>query len=120
METTTPKSSSNETILLRSKSKILVISRNAITKLSSEGPYTKILLDNGKEFLDSKPLTHFQKILPNDQFCRCHNSHLINLGKFIEYNCIEKQVILNGAKVPVAKRRLHEFLQSITKYFDRL
>ncbi|HEY6505835.1 MAG TPA: LytTR family DNA-binding domain-containing protein [Chitinophagaceae bacterium] len=62
------------------------INYNDIVCCSSEGAYTAIALVNGSKLLSSNNLKHFADLLPEDIFCRIHNSHLVNLDHAISYS----------------------------------
>lgn len=53
-------------------------------------------------------LLHWEKILPNDIFFRCHSKYLVNLGFVTSF---ENQILtlVNGEKIPVSRRKWKAF-----------
>lgn len=45
----------------------------------AEGSYTAIHLSQGKVFISSKNLKEYESMLPENDFCRIHHGHIINI-----------------------------------------
>lgn len=82
----------------------------------ASGSYSEIVLSNNSKIITSKPLKHFEEILPNTLFFRCHKSYLINLNYAHSYNDIFKKIILiNGIEIPVSVRKKEVFINAISR-----
>jgi len=53
---------------------------------SESGSYCIMYFEDGSKELVSKPLNHFENLLPEDGFFRIHRSHLVNLKKIKSYD----------------------------------
>jgi len=93
------------------------INYNDIVCCSSEGAYTVIYLVNGSKLLSSNNLKHFVELLPDDIFCRIHNSHLINLQHAIHYSKGRGGTLLmvNKMNLEVSQRKKDELLNRFKK-----
>src|SRR5436190_18144808 len=61
-------------IAIQLKDGYTFINYNDIVCCSSEGAYTTLILIGGSKILSSNHLGHFADLLPEDVFCRIHNS----------------------------------------------
>jgi two-component system, LytTR family, response regulator len=92
-----------------------VIKRADIYYLKANGVYTQMLFNyNGKQMslIVSKPLGDLVQDYHTDLFYRVHKSYLINYRKVIEIvkGAVVQLKLENGLLIPVAKRRVHDFL----------
>jgi two-component system LytT family response regulator len=62
-----------------------VVSVNDIIRAEANDNYTNFHLTNGKTFLVSKTLKHFDDLLCDFDFIRTHKSHLVNLQYITKY-----------------------------------
>ena len=62
-----------------------VVNVNEIIRAEANDNYTNIHLSNGKTFLVSKTLKHFDDLLCDFDFIRTHKSHLVNLQYITKY-----------------------------------
>ena len=93
------------------------INYNDIVCCSSEGAYTIIYLVNGAKLLSSNNLKHFAELLPEDIFCRIHNSHLVNLQHAVHYSKGRGGTLLmvNKMTLEVSQRKKDELLGRFQK-----
>lgn len=76
-----------------------------IIRLQADRNYTKLHFKNGKNFLSSKTLGEYEKMLRDAGFLRVHKSHLINSMHIASY---ERQGIIkmkDGSEVEVSRRK---------------
>ena len=88
------------------------INYNDIICCSSEGAYTMLYLANGSKVLSSNNLKHFVELLPEDVFCRIHNSYLVNLDHAVSYSKGRGGVLVmaNKMTLEVSQRKKDELL----------
>lgn len=93
------------------------INYNDIVCCSSDGAYTIIFLVNGKKLLSSNNLKHFVELLPQDVFCRIHNSHLVNLDHAVSYSKGRGGILImvNNMELEVSQRKKDELLSRFKK-----
>ncbi len=93
------------------------INYHDIVCCSSDGAYTVIYLVNGSKMLSSNNLKHFSDLLPEDFFCRIHNSHLVNLHHAIHYSKGRGGTLLmvNKMMLEVSQRKKDELLNRFQK-----
>jgi two-component system LytT family response regulator len=61
--------------------------------------YTFIYLQNGKRFIGSKPLKHYEDLLNEKDFVRIHRSFLVHLRHVKEYECKYRLLHLSGNRM---------------------
>lgn len=107
--------SSNDTrIAIPVEGKLVFLHADEIVYCESDGNYSKINLEEKKPLFISKKLKEVEEILPQQDFCRVHNSYIINLSKVSEYLRTEGYVILDNKKqIPVSRSKKSEFLDKV-------
>lgn len=83
-----------------------------ILHIEADGGYSTVHTVLGEQHVASKSIGHFEEILPKDAFFRCHHSHLIQLNMVRAYDGSDggAAILTNGRRVPLATRRVAEFL----------
>lgn len=86
--------------------------------IKAEGSYSVLSFQRGKDMLVSKNIGEFQGQLPEDDFCRVHNSFLINLRhvKKIRRKGGLTAEMQNGEMIPVSRNKKDQFMQKIDQY----
>lgn len=99
-------------IIIKEGEQVHVIDNENVLLMKAQGFYTTIyFLLNGKlkSVLLSKPMNQLEKEYPCDIFFRTHKSYIINVNKIESVK--KKSVMLkNKFEIPIAKRRINEFL----------
>ena len=90
-----------------------VVNVNEIIRAEADDNYTNFYLTNGKTFLVSKTLKHFDELLCDFDFVRIHKSHLVNLQYITKYvKGKGGQVrMTDSSYVDVSSSRKKEFLK---------
>ena len=73
------------TITLATAEGLIFVPVHEIIRLEAMGSYTQFYLTNGKKILVSKHLKEYERLLEEADFCRVHQSHLINLDEVAQY-----------------------------------
>lgn len=76
-----------------------------ISRLESDGNYTKIYSENGKLIISSKTLKKYVDLLQEYDFFRVHNSHLVNCSKITSILKNELVIMEDGSAVPLSRRK---------------
>lgn len=63
-------------------------------------------------------LTETERLMPADQFCRCHNSFLVNMARIAEIGR-QEVCLTDGTRVPVGRRFLREAQDRFVEYLNR-
>jgi len=89
------------------------IAVDEILYLEAHRAYAVFHLQDGGERLASHPLSHYEKLLPEELFFRIHKSFLVNCAEVKGYeNGRGGNVFLkNGIEIPIAVRRKPGFIQ---------
>lgn len=98
------------TILVSHKNAQVPINAKDILYFRSEGSYSHIYTEN-EQFLSSKSIGYYEELLP-EMFIRTHHSYLVNnqhISRLVKGRS-GILVMTNGDEIPVAQRRLNEFL----------
>jgi two-component system, LytTR family, response regulator len=67
-------------ICISSHNEITIVPIINILRCESKSNYTTVFLRDNTKLLASKPLCDFENLLTEYNFCRVHNSHLVNLA----------------------------------------
>ncbi|MBI2730434.1 MAG: response regulator transcription factor [Sphingobacteriales bacterium] len=83
-----------------------------IIRCEASGSYTIIYLADKQKFVVSKSLKEYEDLLPEEEFCRIHHSHIVNLAFVKKYfkgrgGYIEMQ---DNTSIEVSTRKRDEFL----------
>jgi two-component system, LytTR family, response regulator len=76
-----------------------------VLRLEADRNYTKIFFTNGKNFVSSKTLAEYEKLLKDSGFMRVHRSHLVNLIHLQQYDRQGMLYLKDGSTVEVARRK---------------
>ena len=63
-------------------------------------------------------LTDFEKQMPRDQFCRCHNSYLVNMSFVEEIGRMELS-LRGGVRLPVGRAYYKALQSAFIRYLNR-
>lgn len=101
----------NGYIAIPSFDKIDIVKMNDILFCSAEGKYTSFVVADGKKYLSSRNLGDYETLLDSNLFFRVHHSFIVNMSHVAKINKRDGIYceMLNGATVPVSKRRQDEF-----------
>ena len=103
-----------ERVVVKTGSKIDVITIPEIVYFQAEGDYVRILTD-GNRFLKEDTIKYYQERLSETEFVRVHRSYLVNVKKILRIELYEKQnhllLLSNGDKLKISAsgyKRLRE------------
>lgn len=84
-----------------------------IVRCESDNTYTSVFTVDKRRLVISRTLKECERQLQEFNFCRVHNSHLVNLIHVVEYQRGEGGVIrmIDGSTIDVSRRRKDEFLR---------
>ncbi|RTL58383.1 MAG: response regulator transcription factor [Sphingobacteriales bacterium] len=112
IQTMKPTKNSLQKIGLPTNDGLIFTNIEDIVRCEASGSYTIIYLQDKQKFIVSKSLKEYEDLLPEDNFCRIHHSHIVNLayvkkyfkgrGGYIEMN--------DNTTIEVATRKRDEFL----------
>lgn len=105
-----------KTVTLRAKGKTAVLVLEEIHYVESRDHGCMFYTDQGDQFF-WLTLGQVEQLLPPNQFCRCHNSFLINLARIKEAG--NRELILDSGKSLVIGRRYAEqFQRSFVRFLN--
>lgn len=89
-----------------------------IVRLESSGGYTTFYIANGQRTTVAKTIKDYEELLPESQFFRVHQSHIVALQYVRKFLKAEngQALMADGYKVPVARRKKDKFIELLTKY----
>jgi two-component system LytT family response regulator len=107
-----------ESIVLPSLDGFSVVKVNDIVRCEADSNYTRIVFTNGKAFMASRNLSHFEDLFSGLSFVRIHHKHLINLSQVKRYlkgrgGSVE---MTDGYEVEVSVRKKEEFLSAMAGF----
>src|ERR1017187_2787543 len=86
-----------------------------IIKCEANDNYTNIYLTNGRKFLVTGTLKHYEDLLPEKDFIRVHHRFLINMNHMVRFMKEEGgcAVMSDGSQVEVSRRKKDDFLKKL-------
>ncbi len=99
-------------ITLATKESLELVHPSEIIYCESDSNYTIVYLSDGRKKLISRTLGEFEEMLEPFQFCRAHNSFLVNMDEVREYVKTDGGylVLKNGKNIPVSKTKREKLL----------
>lgn len=109
------KGKSNHKIAVRSLDSIRYIPVKSIIRIEADRSYSYIKLDDGSTITSSKNMSHYENLLPENEFIKIHRSHIINFEKI---DSVIKSdgghiKLVNQEIIPISRRKKEEFLSMI-------
>jgi two-component system LytT family response regulator len=93
-------------LALRSQQSVQIVSFKDICYLQADDCYTTVFLNDGKKEVVSKPLKHYEELLPDKSFLRIHQSYLVNKLYIGRWHPKESLLYLkDGTQLPVSVRK---------------
>jgi len=88
-----------------------------VLRFEAKGNYTIIYLSGGETVMATRTIRDYEEVLPENIFCRIHNSHIINLSRIEKYQKGRGGIVLmeDGTTIEVAARRRDEFMRRLLK-----
>jgi two-component system, LytTR family, response regulator len=96
-----------------------IIKASDIVHLEADESYTKIYLADGEKCMSSMTIARYERVLDKGTFFRVHKSHIINTRHHLkEFNRHEGNMAImdSGESIPVARRKLSDFINSIKTF----
>jgi len=102
-------------IALATKESIEFVAPSEIVACTSDSNYTMVYLNDGRKLLISRTLREFEEMLTPFNFCRPHNSHLVNLDEVRKYMRQDGGYLIlkNTMKIPISKNRKEGLLSKL-------
>jgi two-component system LytT family response regulator len=103
---------SHSRIALKTKEGLIFYPIKDILYCTAERAYTRFTFINNKQLLVSGNLKEFESLLPEDIFCRVHDSYLINLDHVKKYHYGKGGYVemADGQAIDVSSRKRATFL----------
>jgi two-component system, LytTR family, response regulator len=105
-----------EKTVIPTREGLAVVKNTDIVHLEASENYTTLFCVGGKKYVSSKSIKAFEDKLDPNMFFRVHKSHIINIAHHLkEFNRADGNiaVLSDGSQIPVARRKLQEFLDKI-------
>lgn len=98
--------SQSERVVVKDGGKIKIIPVQDILYLEAADDYVKIVTQEGN-FLKNKTMAHFEQILPEQMFVRCHRSYIVRFSLITRLEPYEREsytlTLNNGKQLPVSR-----------------
>jgi two-component system LytT family response regulator len=103
-------------ILIRYGTEVFIIPADDIIYFEAQDDYVKVYTHaQGKSYLKSERMSHLEKMLDPQFFCRIHRSYIININflkKIEPYSKDSRLAILqNGKKLPISRAGYNRLLE---------
>lgn len=102
-------------IVLHTMEYLQVLQLKEIIYCKSEGSYTNFILTENRKILVSKPLKHYQDLLPEKWFLRPHQSFLVNTTYIDRYIRTGYIILKDKTQIPVSVRKKEVVVQKLTQ-----
>ncbi len=105
-----------EKITLPSTNGLIILNADEIIRLEAKVNYCNIHTSREEKVLITRTLKWFEETLPEKDFFRAHQSHMINMHFVRRFLRDDGGLILmqDGARIPLARRRKDDFLDRIS------
>lgn len=87
-----------------------------IVRLESHSNYTYFYFSKGPKMVSSRTLGYYEEILPEEDFCRIHHSHIINISmasRYIKGGAGGTVVMYDGTELPVSQRKKEDMFRHL-------
>ncbi len=103
----------SEKIALPTSNGFVFVAAQTIIRCEARSNYTMFYFDSGGTLLVSRTLGEFEELLPEECFCRVHNSHIINARHVERYIKGKTGIVVmsDGSQVDVSPRRKDAFME---------
>ncbi len=95
----------------------VLVNTEDIIFIQADINYVRIVTNTGKVFVEAKTLKSYEQLLRKTTFIRTHKSYLVNFKHLADYQITDEGTficLLDGKKLPVAKRR-RQFVKTTVK-----
>ena len=105
-------------IALTTNDGMIFVSTQDILYCEAESNYTSVVLNGGKKILVSKVLKDIDETLSGNDFCRIHNSFLININHIKKYVRGDGGYVImeNDVTISISRSRRQEFMELFSKF----
>jgi len=87
---------------------------NDIISIKAFENYSRIYLTNNRVYTSTQSFGKYVALLEHHNFFQCHKSHVVNFDQIVRYYKNGEIEMVEGIKIPVARRRKEEFLENLT------
>lgn len=96
---------------------LMILEIDQIIRIEADSNYSQFVLADGESLVVSKPMNYFEELLNELNFCRVHNTHIINLNYVKKYSRGRGGLITlsDGSQIAVSANRKKEFLSQLNK-----
>lgn len=105
-----------KTVTLRGGGKVTALSLEDIRYVESRNHDCVFHMIQGERSF-SIPLIQVEQLLPKEQFCRCHNSYLVNLAQVKEVSG-RTALLSAGGHLPIGRRYADQFQGKFIAYLN--
>lgn len=107
-----------EKISIPTRSGYIFIENKDIVYFKANENYTEIILSTGKKLISSKTIKRYEEKMNDKIFYRTHKSFIINKHNHmveVSRNGGNLVIMSNGHEIPIARRRVTDFLKVINR-----
>lgn len=101
-------------IIIKTSEHIYVLPIKEILHCKADQGYTHFYMNDSTHVLSSKTLKEYNALLPENEFVRVHQSHLVNWQYVISYDKKGFLILKNEVQIPVSVRKRH-FVMELLK-----
>lgn len=106
----------SDKLILSTKNSMYVLKMEEIIRLEATVGYTTFFTLHGEKIMVSKTIKEYDNLLPDHQFFRVHQSHIINVDHVKKVSKKDggiETVMSDGSSLPVARRKKDLFIQRL-------
>lgn len=89
-----------------------LIDINDIIMIKAYENYSRLQLSNNRQITSTQSFGKYATMLEQSHFFQCHKSFVINLNHVVRYYKSGEVEMVEGVKIPVARRRKDEFIEA--------
>jgi two-component system, LytTR family, response regulator len=102
-----------EQIVINTQEKAYIIPIKDIIQIEASHVYSLISDGSGKVYTSSKPIQHYEELLKDYGFFRCHRSYLINTRQVVQVDKDGTLLMYNGFKATINKELISTLITKL-------
>ena len=91
-----------------------------IVRIEGMENYSKVYINDREPILSNNNIGFYKAFLSDFHFISCHRSHIINPDFIIRYHKEGYVEMVGNDKIPIARRKKKEFIESVIKESFRM
>jgi two-component system, LytTR family, response regulator len=104
-----------QTLIIGTSDGSIVVCVESIIHVVADGSYSKLVVDDGTHHHVCRNIGSLEAELPGDLFFRCHDSHLMHIGKVVKLHNGDGHTaeMINGERINISRRKMPALMSAL-------